>query len=201
MWLFARFGGEWATQYDMPVPGSGQLVNTKYTSSSYGDYVEKLSLYISQATPEELREWFVQAGVPMTPILLSVERNTYIDQPDYYFETPLYFHLTPLNELHILSAMITAGWWEDFIPHCQRVRISEMVLRLPLIFQAIPFQKGIQPSWYPPAGRMCVKGAARSSKLLARRKACKRTEGAGKRVQVRDGVTWLKCKHPQSRIN
>jgi hypothetical protein len=123
MWLFARFGGEWATRYDIPVPGSARLITTKYTSSSYGDYVEKLSLFISQSTPEEIREWFVQSGIGMTPILLDADRNTYIDQPDYYFEPPLYYHQTSFGELHRISAFITAGWWEDFIPHCQRVRI------------------------------------------------------------------------------
>jgi hypothetical protein len=121
MWLFARIGGEWATRYDIPVPNSSEFVTVR--NYVFGQYVEKRSLFISQATPKELREWFIQSGVPMTPILLDAERNIYMDQPDFFYETPLYHHYTLFQVIHLYSVYFTTGWLDDMVPHCQGVQV------------------------------------------------------------------------------
>lgn len=120
MWLFARFGGEWATAGDLPARVGSQFITATYDD---GYYTQKHSLYIYPSTPEELREWFIQAGIGMTPILLDRERNSYIDNPDYYMQPPLFHMRTTFQEIHQRAVYLTSRWWDDFMPNCQGIRV------------------------------------------------------------------------------
>src|SRR5215213_1230422 len=58
MWVFARYGGEWVTSDQVPLPPGKQLVNVSLPDERYGNDVLKYSIYLHSWTPEELRTWF-----------------------------------------------------------------------------------------------------------------------------------------------
>lgn len=121
MWLFARFGGEWATAADLPVPPDSQLLRVIY-EDDYA-YRNKTSIYSHLSSAEALREWFDNAGISMSPIPLNMEMTSFI-QYDNYFGTPSPFHLgSSLSTLHATAAMFTHGWFEEMLPDCQSVRV------------------------------------------------------------------------------
>ncbi len=121
MWLFARFGGEWATAAELPVPPDSQLLRVTYEDGY--KYRNKTSIYGHQSSPEILREWFDQAGISMSPIPLNMEKTRFI-QYDTYYGTPSPFHVgSSLGMLHITASLLTHGWYEDFMAECQAVRV------------------------------------------------------------------------------
>ena len=121
MWIFARYGGEWATSGDIPIPDSSQFVKAIYED---GFYTEKHSLYLHHATPEELRGWFIiQAHIGMTPIALAFSQTGYIDNPDVYMEPPTFYLTTFWNDLHRISATYTSGWFAEMVSDCQGVHV------------------------------------------------------------------------------
>ncbi|MCA0455545.1 MAG: hypothetical protein LCI00_16340 [Chloroflexi bacterium] len=125
MWLFARFGGEWATAAELPVPPDSQLLRVIY-EDDYA-YRDKTSVYAHPSPPEALREWFVQAGISMSPIPLNMEKTSFI-QYDNYYGTPTPFHLgSSLSRLHATATMFTHGWFEDFTADCQAVRVYKSI--------------------------------------------------------------------------
>ena len=121
MWLFALVGGEWATSSDLPLPP-----NSRFLGSTYEDgyaYRSKNSLYANQSTPEELREWFVQENIFMSPIPLNLEKTRFIEY-DHYFGTASPFHRSSfLQQLHSSAAFLTHGWFDEMAPDCQQVRV------------------------------------------------------------------------------
>jgi hypothetical protein len=121
LWVFARVGGEWATDKDIPIPDNSQFVTAIYED---GFYVKKQSLYLHRATPEELRGWYiVEAHIGLTPIALAFSETGFIDNPDFYMEPPTFFLTTFWSKLYDISARYTSGWFGEVIPDCQGVHI------------------------------------------------------------------------------
>jgi hypothetical protein len=124
-WLFARFGGEWATSLDLPLPPESQFLLSTF-EDKYGQRL-KHSLYASQATPEDLREWFVRSHIPMSPIPLNAEGTSFIESDNHYI-TPSPFHSTSSrHRFHELAAMITHGHIDEVMPDCQSIRIYKTI--------------------------------------------------------------------------
>ncbi|MEO8609035.1 MAG: hypothetical protein ABI690_14190 [Chloroflexota bacterium] len=121
IWLFARYGGEWATDRDIPIPDNSQFVKAIYEEDFY---TKKHSLYLHYATPEELRGWFiVQARIGLTPIALDSEQKRFIDNNDFYMESPTFHQTTFLSQLQEMSAIYTSGWFGEVVSDCQGVHI------------------------------------------------------------------------------
>ena len=121
MWLFARYGGEWATSGDIPIPDNSQFIATTYDN---GRHIEKHSFYLHHATPEELRGWYiVQAYIGLTPIALDLENSVFIDNPDFYMESPTFHQSSFLSFLYENATMFTAGQYDEVDPDCQGVHI------------------------------------------------------------------------------
>jgi hypothetical protein len=121
MWLFARYGGELATSGDLPVPEGSEFIAAVY---EHKYYAQKHSLYLSRSTPEELREWFIQAGFSMTPIPLDTEGESLIDYDDYYGTPGIYSHsFSAPQMLHMYSVYFVSGWFDDGSIDCQDIRV------------------------------------------------------------------------------
>lgn len=135
MWLFARYGGEWATASDIPIPENGQFVAASYSEGYL--YISKHSLYIYPITPEELRERFIQLGVRLTPIGLDLEGERFIEYDDAYGTVWGFYRSTNLHDLHRFSALLTAGWFDESISMCQGVRVYKDIHTLQLRFPEV----------------------------------------------------------------
>jgi len=120
MWLFARYGGEWATSRSIPIPDSSIF---QVAIHEHGFYSKRISFYTHVSSPEILREWFIDAGIPLSPIPLNLEGTSFIENDNYYHPPPLFNMQSPLDELHDLSARYTTGWWSDFTKSCHSVRV------------------------------------------------------------------------------
>ncbi len=121
MWLFARFGGELATSGDLPIPDGSRLAANRY-EAGYA-YMTKLSLYFNDANAEELRQWYVDTGINMSPIPLDLEGATFIEYDDYY-GTPSPFHIrSTLQSLHLSSVYLTSQWYDEMAPDCQAIQV------------------------------------------------------------------------------
>jgi hypothetical protein len=120
MWAFARYGGEWVDQVAIP-PESQSLI----ASEQEGYYVHKTTLYVHVWTPEELREWFVQHDVGLTPIWMSGDENNkhFLDPEDYYINIWTARNWSHLTLLHYFSAVLTSSWSDDANPMCREVKV------------------------------------------------------------------------------
>jgi hypothetical protein len=124
MWLFARYGGEWATASDIPIPENSRLVITTYGDSYYRTLNR---LFIHDDSPENLRQWFIDNGISMTPIPLDFEGESVLEYDDYYGTTSLFHLRSGWQELHDFAARYTSDWWGDFTPTCQAVLVYQSV--------------------------------------------------------------------------
>jgi hypothetical protein len=123
MWLFARFGGEWATSLDLPLPPESQFLVSTFEDKHRQRL--KHSFYASQSTPEELREWFVRSHIPMSPIPLNAEGTSFIESDNFY-GTPSPFHsISSRHRFQELAAMITHGHIDEMMPDCQSIRVNK----------------------------------------------------------------------------
>jgi hypothetical protein len=120
VWLFARFGGDLATSGDLPVPDGSQFVVAVYEDDYYD---QKHSIYLSQSSPEELREWFIQAGFGMTPIPLDMEGKSVIDYDNYYGTPGIYSPISAPQMLHMYSVALISGVFDDGSIDCQDIRV------------------------------------------------------------------------------
>lgn len=120
MWLFARYGGEWATSSDIPIPE-----NSRFIIATYGEgyYQELNRLFIHDDSPENLRQWFIDNGIYMTPIPLDFEGESILEYDGYYGTTSLLHRRSGWQELHKWSAVLTAKWWDDITPTCQAIYV------------------------------------------------------------------------------
>jgi hypothetical protein len=137
LWLYARFGGEWATAF--PVPPDSRLIASIYQPDYR--YTNKTSIYANQSTPEALREWFVDSGVAMTPIPLNAEGTSFIESDKFYGTPyPYYRFASDGSMLHRFAATITHGWFDDMMPNCQRVRVYKSISLAANDFPTIDFR-------------------------------------------------------------
>lgn len=120
MWLFARYGGEWATSRSIPIPDNSVFQVAIYQHDFYS---RKTSFYTHPNSPEALRQWFIDAGISLTPIPLNLEGTSVMENDNYYYTPPLFQMQSPLDELHDLSARYTSNWWSDFTKSCNSVAI------------------------------------------------------------------------------
>jgi hypothetical protein len=76
MWLFARYGGEWVTSDQIPIPPGSELVGVSLPDELYGNDVLKRRIYLHSWTREELRTWFEQNNVFFLPKCVDVPHQT-----------------------------------------------------------------------------------------------------------------------------
>ncbi|QPC82671.1 hypothetical protein G4Y79_23790 [Phototrophicus methaneseepsis] len=119
MWLFAQFGGEWASSIDLPIAPDSEFVSSTYDE---GWYVYKTTIYTNQATPEELRQWYIQNGITLSPIPLNLEGTEVIDYETYY-GTMSHTYMSEMHNLYNFAAALTHGWFDEIINACQSVRV------------------------------------------------------------------------------
>ncbi|GAB4530282.1 MAG: hypothetical protein OHK0046_50770 [Anaerolineae bacterium] len=122
--MFARYGGEWATSSDIPIPENSRLIVTTYDD---GYYRSLSRLYINADSSENLRQWFIDRGVYMTPIPLDLEGESFIEYDGYYGTTSLFHLRSGWQELHDSAARYTSDWWSDFTPTCQAVYVYHSI--------------------------------------------------------------------------
>lgn len=120
IWIFAHYGGEWATSNDIPIPENSQFHIATYEHKFYS---LKNSFYTSNDSPEEIRQWFIDSGISMSPIQLDLEGSSFIEYDDYYQTLPLFQMRSMLQELHDSSVRYVTPWWSDFTVSCQLVRV------------------------------------------------------------------------------
>jgi hypothetical protein len=126
MFIFARTGGEWAAAKVIDIPSDSELIARVVTddwSYKHADY-----LYIRPATPLETREWFTSQGLVLTPYERSISGSgaystESLDDPHAYRTNGWITCAGVACELHHLSAILTAGWYEDMIRYCFSVRV------------------------------------------------------------------------------
>jgi hypothetical protein len=121
LWVFAHFGGEWVSSSAVPIPPDSRILEIDYDQGY--SYVIRSILYENTTSPEELREWFIQHGMYMTPIPLDMEHTRFIDFETYYGFPVGYSSMSTLQEHHYFASTLTHGWWEDFLPTCQTIRV------------------------------------------------------------------------------
>jgi|GEM_PF-1374585 len=118
MWVFARYGGEWVMSDQIPIPPESQLIHVDYRE---GPYKAKTSIYFHTWTPDMLRDWFIQEGISLTPILYidydpyskaSSGQEKYFEYDDHYSTMEAGRHYTLRQQLHII-ALLTTNWFEE----------------------------------------------------------------------------------------
>ncbi len=117
IWLFARYGGEWADSFDSAIPENSRLLMVTY---EFDRYTLKDSLYLHAESPEQVREWFTGKGIALTPIDMG---TSVVDNDDYYLTIGPISRGSSWEQLHDFSARYTAGWWDDFTETCDAVRV------------------------------------------------------------------------------
>jgi hypothetical protein len=75
MWLFARYGGEWAMSDQFFIPDNTQVLKVSYGYGGVGNLSCKTSIYSHSFLPTELRDWFTQQG----ELIVSREYANFID--------------------------------------------------------------------------------------------------------------------------
>jgi hypothetical protein len=103
--------------------------------------VYKTNIYTNQATPEELREWYIQNGINLSPIPLNVEGTEVIDYETHY-GTMSHSYWSEMHRLYNLAAMFTHGWWDEIINACQSVRVYKNTEFARDAFPKLTFQDG-----------------------------------------------------------
>jgi hypothetical protein len=106
MWVFARYGGEWAMSDQILIPPESQLLLTKYED---GWVTMKTRLYTHLWSPKVLKEWFGQHGTPVLPIYAQREEED--PDNDYYFRSGI--RLTSNQMLFSNSVSLTSDWKRD----------------------------------------------------------------------------------------
>lgn len=114
MWVFARYGGKFAMSY-LPVPPVSQFVKAIYEEKR--EYIFVTTLYFHASSPEQLREWYTQHRVWMTPgkhWCYGCPRASYLDYEDYYSTDPLIGRFrdykSAMTFLYSLSVTFASSW-------------------------------------------------------------------------------------------
>jgi hypothetical protein len=106
MWVFARYGGEWAMSDQIPIPRESQLLLTDY---EVGWVTIKTSFYTHSWPAEALKEWFEQEGIPLLAIYPQLEDQD--PKNDFFFMSGT--RLTSNQRLHRNSVSFTSNWTRD----------------------------------------------------------------------------------------
>lgn len=112
MWGFARYGGKLAMSY-LPVPPGSRLTKTIYEER---DYIFETALYFHPLSPEQVREWYTQHRIWMSPGKSWDYSNypTYLDYEDYYSTDPLLGRYrdgkSAMTFLYSLSVTFASSW-------------------------------------------------------------------------------------------
>ncbi len=123
LWMFARYGGEWATSSDMPIPENSRFIMATYTTYEDSHYQSLSRLFINHDSPENLRQWFIDKGISMTPIALDFDSESVIEYDGYYGTIALLYPRSHWQELHDFAARYTSDWWSDVLPSCHAVYV------------------------------------------------------------------------------
>ncbi|MBI5669096.1 MAG: hypothetical protein HZC41_13915 [Chloroflexi bacterium] len=107
MFLYAKFGGDWAAARVLPVPPDSTLVSqTTYTEY---DYHNRLRLYVTPGSLAAMREWFMKHRIPMSPMdgILETQDTFYCSLPQYGTGDNVYNFL-------FTAAFLTDVSWSNF---------------------------------------------------------------------------------------
>jgi hypothetical protein len=122
MWVFARYGGKLATSY-LPMPPDSQFVKAIY---EHREYTFETTLYFHSLSPEQLREWYIQSHVWMSPGKSWDYSNypIYLDYEDFYSTDPLLSRFrndsSAMSIIYTSSVVWTSSWqgrWEEWCDH------------------------------------------------------------------------------------
>lgn len=79
--LYSKFGGMWASSLVIPIPPSSEFIGDYIFSN--GGYKNRASLYKTDLTLQETRQWYISNSIPMSPIdgTLSSNDKSYYSLP------------------------------------------------------------------------------------------------------------------------
>jgi len=124
---FARYGGEIASSNVIPIYPNNIESDSLYFSS-FG-YNAKYEIFSSESTAEDIRQWYSDNGISLSPFPTVLYRNNgtelYEDSIEYdgYFGTSPFFDTTnSLQQLHSFSALMFGGF-DEMVRSCQSVRV------------------------------------------------------------------------------
>jgi hypothetical protein len=89
MWLFARYGGEWAISDQIPLPPGSERVNISLPNKLYREDVFTYSIYLYPGTPEDVRAWYEKEWILFLPDCDDVTDS--MSSTNCYDPGPLYY--------------------------------------------------------------------------------------------------------------
>ena len=119
---FARFGGEWATANVLPVHPESVYMGAIYEDGFA--YRIKYSIYNSALSADDLRTWYIDRFISLTPIPYTdyLGNSKTLESDGYYGTTWAFDRSDPLQELHKVSAWFS-GWFDEMARSCQSIRV------------------------------------------------------------------------------
>jgi len=111
MWLFARYGGEWATSNEIPIPPDSEFVALTYEESDLTYYMSKNHLYFHNSSPEIIYDWYRTNGVG------------FFDDNESIWKGVTFYGDSASGALHRLSVWNTTDWYDDIVASCKGVTI------------------------------------------------------------------------------
>lgn len=124
IWIFARFGGEWATARDIPVPENSIVITTtNYDSLPGSIYTYQDRLFAIEQPVEWVREWYSQANIT----LIGSDDNEFLSEDYYSVRKGLFYRDSPMRQLHIEASLYFTSWFDDVRNNCQGVKVYRTV--------------------------------------------------------------------------
>ncbi|MEM9953789.1 MAG: hypothetical protein AAF846_19425 [Chloroflexota bacterium] len=124
MWMFAVYGGEWATDSDFPIPNDIELLHTTVNNEPNLRWSTKTRFYAYEVTPQSLKNWYEQNGMYMTPVALDNIGESFIKRDGVYETLTLTgYWASDWQEIHSWIATITTLFYLEYFPNCHFIKI------------------------------------------------------------------------------
>ncbi len=116
---FVRYGGEFASANALPIYPDSLYIDAEYTGF---EYIVKNSVYITDASPEELRRWFIEQNFSLSPIPKNLDSTEFYIHDGYYGTMTLIGGTNLLQDIHQIMAILS-GHAPDFVRSCHGIRV------------------------------------------------------------------------------
>ncbi|MEO1286320.1 MAG: hypothetical protein AAFV93_01025 [Chloroflexota bacterium] len=121
MWMFAVYGGEWATDSDFPIPENAELlyVHTTYHARPWVDWLSKTRFYSYDDDPESIKQWYEDNGTYLTSMPFGYTEGGGV----YETANGVGYFASKSQEIHFWITSLTTAFSSDALPRCHSVQV------------------------------------------------------------------------------